>query len=55
MKEKKENRIGFTLPSGITFWFTNNSEGIKEMVDMLNRYDEMNHGRIFNGKKATAQ
>ena len=53
MKTKKIDRIGFTLPSGITFWYTNNAKGIHDMIDMLNRYDEMNHGKVFNGAKAT--
>lgn len=41
MKEKKENRIGFTLPSGITFWFANNGDGLQEMVTLLERYEKM--------------
>ena len=55
MKTKKEDRIGFSLPSGITFWFTNNSNGIKAMIDLLNKYDDMNNGRVFNGNKPSYQ
>lgn len=55
MKTKKIDRIGFTLSSGITFWFTNDSSGIKAMIDLLNRYDEMNNGKIFNGNKPSYQ
>jgi len=50
-KEKKSDRIGFTLNSGITFWFTNDHTGIKAMIDLLNRYDDMNNGKIFNGNR----
>jgi hypothetical protein len=53
MKTKKIDRIGFTLSSGITFWFTNNSDGIKAMIDLLNHYDDMQGGRVFNGDKAS--
>ena len=55
MKTKKIDRIGFTLSSGITFWFTNNSEGIKAMIELLNHYDDMQGGRVFNGDKASYQ
>jgi len=41
MKEKKVDRIGFTLSNGITFWFPNSFDGIGVMVDMLNRYNEI--------------
>ncbi len=37
-KEKKVDRIGFTLSNGITFWFSNDSDGIKAMIALLNRY-----------------
>lgn len=49
--EKKSDRIGFSLPSGITFWFSNTSDGIKAMIDLLNHYDDMNNGKVFNGNK----
>lgn len=55
MKTKKIDRIGFSLPSGITFWFANTSDGIKAMIDLLNRYDDMNNGKIFNGNKPSYQ
>jgi len=51
MKTKKENRIGFSLPSGIKFWFANTSAGLKAMIDLLNRYDDIQGGRVFNGNK----
>lgn len=54
-KEKKVDRIGFTLSNGITFWFSNDSNGIKAMIDLLNKYDEMQGGRVFNGDKASYQ
>jgi hypothetical protein len=50
-KEKKVDRIGFTLSNGITFWFSNDSDGIKAMIALLNCYDEMQGGRVFNGNK----
>jgi len=53
--EKKPDRIGFTLSNGITFWFSNDSNGIKAMIDLLNHYDEMQGGRVFNGDKASYQ
>ena len=49
--EKKPDRIGFTLSSGITFWFANNSDGLKAMIDLLNHYDDINNGKIFNGNR----
>ena len=55
MKTKKIDRIGFSLPSGITFWFANTSDGIKAMIDLLNRYDDMNNGKIFDGNKPSYQ
>jgi hypothetical protein len=54
-KEKKADRIGFSLNSGITFWFSNDSDGLKAMIDLLNRYDDMNNGKIFNGNKPSYQ
>jgi len=55
MKNKKIDRIGFTLSNGITFWFSNDSNGIKAMIDLLNKYDEMQGGRVFNGNKPSYQ
>jgi len=55
MKTKKIDRIGFTLSSGITFWFTNNSEGIKAMINLLNRYDSMNNRKNSTSNKPSYQ
>ena len=55
MKTKRETRIGFSLPSGITFFFDNTSDGIKAMIDLLNHYDDLNNGKVFNGNKPSYQ
>jgi hypothetical protein len=55
MKNKKIDRIGFTLSNGITFWFSNDSNGIKAMIDLLNRYDSMNNRKNSNGNKPSYQ
>jgi hypothetical protein len=55
MKTKKIDRIGFTLSSGITFWFTNDNAGIEAMIDLLNRYDSMNNRKNSTGNKPSYQ
>ena len=54
-KEKKVDRIGFSLNSGITFWFSNDSTGIEAMINLLNRYDSMNNRKNSTSNKPSYQ
>ena len=55
MDKKKENHISFTLPSGITFYFSNNWEGLHEMADLLDKYGKLQGWHASNEQNSVTE